>query len=251
MRSGLRRFTPGFTGRALLGKSLREGRTCRLRDYHPLWPNFPGRSARCFLCDSPGPTCRTDSNSHDPGACNAQVLVHTPGLGWSVFARRYLRSRNFLSFLVVLRCITSHRCLFTPMYSAQSIPRLREGFPIQRSPDQGLVGGSPGLIAASHVFHRLLAPRHPPCTLSSLTSIVLRSRETYWKPVALERHGFLVFGLSMKPSLSKTPISRPRQPGTKSLECPRGHSYRFSTIHFSKSTDFYTKNKVQTEGSFL
>src|SRR5947209_3846507 len=29
--------------------------------------------------------------------------------------------------------------------------------------------GSPKLIAANHVLHRLLAPRHPPCALSSLT----------------------------------------------------------------------------------
>ena len=31
-------------------------------------------------------------------------------------------------------------------------------------------GSSPGLIAASHVLHRLWAPRHPPCTLCSLTA---------------------------------------------------------------------------------
>jgi hypothetical protein len=43
------------------------------------------------------------------------------------------------------------------------------GFPIQRSPDLGLFSGSPKLIAAYHVFHRLLTPRHPPYALSSLT----------------------------------------------------------------------------------
>ena len=31
------------------------------------------------------------------------------------------------------------------------------------------VCGSPSLIAAYHALHRLLAPRHPPCALSSLT----------------------------------------------------------------------------------
>ena len=30
----------------------------------------------------------------------------------------------------------------------------------------------PQLIAAYHVFHRLLVPRHPPCALSSLTSSI-------------------------------------------------------------------------------
>ena len=43
------------------------------------------------------------------------------------------------------------------------------GFPIRRSPDQKPVSGSPGLIAAAHVLHRLSTPRHPPYALSSLT----------------------------------------------------------------------------------
>ena len=45
----------------------------------------------------------------------------------------------------------------------------RPGCPIRNSPDQSLLSGSPKLIAASHVLHRLLAPRHPPYALSSLT----------------------------------------------------------------------------------
>ena len=41
-------------------------------------------------------------------------------------------------------------------------------------PHSGISGstpacGSPELIAANHALHRLLAPRHPPCALSSLT----------------------------------------------------------------------------------
>ena len=43
------------------------------------------------------------------------------------------------------------------------------GCPIRKSPDQSLLSGSPKLIAASHALHRLLAPRHSPCALSSLT----------------------------------------------------------------------------------
>ena len=43
------------------------------------------------------------------------------------------------------------------------------GCPIRTSRDLGLFGGSPGLIAAFHVLHRLLAPRHPPRTLGSMT----------------------------------------------------------------------------------
>ena len=43
-------------------------------------------------------------------------------------------------------------------------------FLIQTSPDQRLFASFPGLIAGYHVFRRLSMPRHPPCTLSSLTT---------------------------------------------------------------------------------
>jgi hypothetical protein len=44
------------------------------------------------------------------------------------------------------------------------------GFPIRTSPDQRSFTSSPGLIAGSHVLHRLLVPRHPPTALSSLST---------------------------------------------------------------------------------
>ena len=47
------------------------------------------------------------------------------------------------------------------------------GFPIRKSPGQGLFGSYPRLIAAFHVLHRLLAPRHPPYALSSLTTLLI------------------------------------------------------------------------------
>ncbi len=45
------------------------------------------------------------------------------------------------------------------------------GFPIRTSTDRSLVGGSPWLIAATHVLRRLLEPRHPPHALSSLVTL--------------------------------------------------------------------------------
>jgi hypothetical protein len=42
------------------------------------------------------------------------------------------------------------------------------GFPIRTSSDQRSVDSSPRHIAASHVLHRLLMPRHPPCALKHL-----------------------------------------------------------------------------------
>ena len=45
----------------------------------------------------------------------------------------------------------------------------RDGLPHSEIPGSKPVGGSPGLIAANHVLHRSLTPRHPPYALSSLT----------------------------------------------------------------------------------
>ena len=42
------------------------------------------------------------------------------------------------------------------------------GFPIRKSADIMLICSSPRLIAACHVLHRLLMPRHSPCALISL-----------------------------------------------------------------------------------
>ena len=57
------------------------------------------------------------------------------------------------------------------MNSAMNVMRLSmTGFPIRKSPGRGLFGSYPRLIAAFHVLHRLLAPRHPPYALSSLTT---------------------------------------------------------------------------------
>ena len=43
------------------------------------------------------------------------------------------------------------------------------GFPHSDISGSMDICSSPKLIAAYHVFHRLLVPRHPPCALSSLT----------------------------------------------------------------------------------
>ncbi|CDN41086.1 hypothetical protein BN871_AB_00840 [Paenibacillus sp. P22] len=43
------------------------------------------------------------------------------------------------------------------------------GFPHSEIPGSTLAYSSPRPIVVRHVLHRLLAPRHPPCALSSLT----------------------------------------------------------------------------------
>ena len=75
------------------------------------------------------------------------------------------------------------------------------GFPIQKSPDLNLFSGSPKLIAANHAFHRLLAPRHPPCALSSL-SIILRDYNSHTKEI-MSKITFVIVFPHIKLSKSK------------------------------------------------
>ena len=96
---------------------------------------------------------------------------HKPGLGCSRFARHYSGNRGCFLFLRVLRCFTSPRSPPAPMDSVPDDAELpTSGCPIRKSPGQSLLGGSPELIAACHVLHRLLTPGHPPCALIHLTT---------------------------------------------------------------------------------
>ena len=58
---------------------------------------------------------------------------------------------------------------FSERYSGMS----QSGFPHSEIPGSKPACGSPRLIAACHVLHRLLAPRHSPYALSSLTKCSL------------------------------------------------------------------------------
>ena len=140
--------------------TCRESAHCRLRGCHPLWPIVPDRSTNPLICNSlvlhqTGPT--TPPCKHD-------------GLGCSAFARRYWRNHCCFLFLRVLRWFTSPGCL-PPAYvfSRGSSGINQSGLPHSDILGSKPVCGSPKLFAAYHVLHRLLAPRHSPYALSSLT----------------------------------------------------------------------------------
>jgi hypothetical protein len=128
---------------------------------HRLWPIVPDRSTNLLVGNSPA--LRPDRPSN-PG-------VQAPRFG--LFrVRSPLLAESLSCFLVlqVLRWFTSLSCL-PPAYgfSGGFLAMTREGFPHSDIPGSKLVCSSPRLIAACHVLHRLLAPRHPPYALSSLT----------------------------------------------------------------------------------
>src|ERR1044072_6837206 len=95
------------------------------------------------------------------------------------------------------------------------------GFPHSEISGSRVICTSPELIAAYHVLHRLHAPRHPPCALSSLT-IKFAHRKT------LDQHT----GLSSASLFSS--ISDLLQAAQNKLEDAIGNL----PIRLSKSTQF-------------
>jgi hypothetical protein len=96
------------------------------------------------------------------------------GLGFSHFARRYFGNHSLFSlpqgtemfhFPWLAPANLFIQLEVTPLFAVL-------GFPIRTSPDQRSVDSSPELFAATHVLHRLLAPRHPPHALSSLLALI-------------------------------------------------------------------------------
>ena len=88
-------------------------------------------------------------------------LATTSGISVDVFSSPYLDvSVQAVPFVQ----------LFDSLYDT-----LAGGFPHSEMSGSMLVCSSPNLIAAYHVLHRLLMPRHSPCALISLTFVEVRS----------------------------------------------------------------------------
>src|SRR5437879_8218532 len=107
------------------------------------------------------------SRSHNPSRAS------TTGLGWPDFARRYFRDRGCFLFLRVLRCFSSPGL---PRACARSSVLRPMGLPHSEILGSQLVCSSPTLIPAYHVLRRLPVPRHPPCALTRLISLLSVSR---------------------------------------------------------------------------
>ena len=107
--------------------------------------------------------------------------VRTPecthsGLGSFHFARRYFgnrvffRERNFSFFSSGYLDVSVHRVPSVHLWIQCTVTEdCSAGFPHSEICGSKDMCSSPQLIAAYHVFHRLLVPRHPPCALFSLT----------------------------------------------------------------------------------
>ena len=141
-------FTQDFTCPALLRVPLCRA-ALRVRGSHPLWPDFPDRSAR-------------------PAPCNDAALLpqrglDRSGLGSSPFARHYWGNHCCFLFLRVLRCFSSPRL---PHRTRGDDGLMAAGLSHSDIRGSQAVCAYPRLFAAYHVLLRLREPRHPPCALA-------------------------------------------------------------------------------------
>ena len=126
----------------------------RVRGFHPVLPAFP----KPFHCHT-----THFMWSITPAHCCS-------GLGSFPFARRYSGNRIFSFFssgyldVSVPRVPPALLCIHNAVTEGCSV-----GFPHSEICGSMDICSSPQLIAAYHVFRRLLVPRHPPCALISLT----------------------------------------------------------------------------------
>ena len=108
------------------------------------------------------------------------IPVRSPLLGESLSCFLFLR---------VLRCFTSPRLLHTAYVFSRGYPIVKSGgFPHSEILGSKPVSGSPRLIAAVHVLHRLPSPRHPPCALIILIVSPRRYHECH--PTLLSKSEF-------------------------------------------------------------
>ena len=138
----------------------------RVRGFHPLWLAFP--KPFCYL---PAHLCSPNPGDKSPVCPLSLSLAATQEIEFSFFSSGYLD-------VSVPRVPFHALCIgawMTVVFTA--------GFP--HSEIHGLqdVCSSPWLIAAYHVLHRLLMPRHSPCALCSLTylSFVIKTLYNHHK----------------------------------------------------------------------
>ena len=120
---------------------------------------------------TPRPRCGTVKSLLQPRIELSPQAMAPDRFGLIPFRSPLLRESRFLSFPPA-----TEMCQFAglpstcPMCSGRDTRALpRVGSPIRKSAGQRLFSASPRLIAAVHVLHRLLAPRHPPRALNILT----------------------------------------------------------------------------------
>src|SRR5918996_2559755 len=152
--------------------TCRESADFRLRGCHPLWPIVPDRSTSLLICNS---LALKPDRPYNP-----TVQARWFGL---VRVRSPLLAESLLFSLPPGTEMVHFPGLSSPTYgfSWRSSGISLSGLPHSEILGSKPVCGSPKLFAAYHVLHRLLAPRHSPYALSSLT---IETRDSRGPPPA-------------------------------------------------------------------
>ncbi len=130
----------------------------RLRACHALWIHFPEDSTNHQI----GNSTVADPTTPVTPKCN--------GFGLFRFRSPLLSESRFLSFPSGTEMVHFPEFAHARLCIQRDVLRFcRSGFPHSEISGSTPVCGFPKLIAACHVLHRLILPRHPPCALSSLT----------------------------------------------------------------------------------
>ena len=135
--------------------------TFRLPGCHRLWPAVPGRSTMLLVGNSSALRPDRPYNPEVQAPRFGLFRVRSP-----LLAESLLFSLPAGTEMVHFPALSS----FAYGLSEGSIGINQGGFPHSDIPGSKLVCSSPRLIAAYRVLHRLLAPRHSPYALSSLTT---------------------------------------------------------------------------------
>ena len=145
-------FTRDFPCPALLRNLPSEPACFRLPGYHRLWPTVPGRSANRLVSDSPALRPDRPYNPAVQARRFGLFRVRSP-----LLAESLLFSFPAGTEMVHFPALSFPAYVFSREYPGITL----SGFPHSEIFGSTPVCGSPKLIAACHVLHRLLAPSHP------------------------------------------------------------------------------------------
>ena len=158
LRDGPRRFRQSFTCSALLRYRLRVQIVFTYAAVTLYGSPFQRASVNDWIGNSTiaGPTTPTGPKS--------------VGFGLMRFRSPLLSQSRFLSFPSGTEMVHFPEFARARLWIHRAVRRFyQRGFPHSEIPGSKPACGSPRLIAACHVLHRHLLPRHPPCALSNLT----------------------------------------------------------------------------------
>ena len=158
MADGPAGFIRGFTCPALLG--IRSGE--RSLSSTGLLPSMAGLSRPLRLINAFITPCGTSLN---PQLTRNQVWANPRSLAATDGITVVFSSSGYLDVSVPRVCLT-----YAYGFSIEYVTMTSRGFPHSEIPGSKPAYGSPRRIVVRYVLLRLLAPRHPPCALISLTS---------------------------------------------------------------------------------